>query len=66
MITLVGGKYDGRTLDRDPIPAGQTLAIIDNGDHEVYRMHRSGKPIAIVDDPYGKMHTAVSATALDG
>lgn len=63
MIRLIGGKYDGRIVYRDPIPAGSTLGIIDNGDQEMYRMNKDGAT-ATIEDPYVKMDSAVLARHL--
>jgi hypothetical protein len=51
MITLVGGKYNGKYLHRDPMPVGSTVAIIDGGDHEVYVMRPDGT--AVFEDGTG-------------
>jgi hypothetical protein len=58
MITLLGGKYDGRFLDRpkEDYKVGESIALIDDGFHEVYRVTAPG--VAEVEDPYAKLTTA--------
>lgn len=53
VITLLGGKYDGKYLNRKPLPVGTTIVIVDTGYHEVYRMRADG--CAVVEDPFVQM-----------
>lgn len=42
MITLLGGRHDGKYLNRDRLPFGHQVAIIGIRDAEVYRMRNDG------------------------
>ncbi len=57
MITLLGGKYNGKFVDRERLTPGSTLAIIDGSGHEVYVMRDDG--IAEIEDPYSRWDDAV-------
>jgi len=64
MIRLLGGKYDGRFLDRpkEDYKIGDTIAIVDGGDHEVYRVSAPG--VATIDDPYARMTHGLRSDAV--
>lgn len=56
MIALIGGKFNGKYYERDKseVTPGSTIAIIDDGAHETYRMGKDG--CAYYDDDEPALH----------
>ena len=63
MIALIGGKYNGKFLNRERLPIGDVLAILEMGeriasDGATYQMAPDGCAYEV--EPYGRAWHAVA------
>lgn len=42
MIALIGGTFNGKYVDRNPLTPGSTIAVMIGGRTELYLMRRGG------------------------